>query len=186
MPCHCEQPADKTRPTDAQADKNRSHDLLLSQWGGSMTSKSEDNASFEVSVNEDSWNNSMFVIYDVTKPQKSRFTGLDFKYLDNNNLLQPIPKSISKLIITIMNNRIAKQMKQFIAHSDFNADSNKTLKIKLGEVFNSTEIDKLISLIEKDENPITYGKQKVLTRAKFSKNSGVGDAEMGATFYYLY
>jgi len=176
--CHCS----KT------TDENASYKLLVAQWNGLLVSETDKYKKFEVSVSEDNWNSSKFIIYDVTKPRGNKNTQFNFKYLDNDNLLRPIPNSVSNLMITIMNQRIEKKIKQFITSPDFNVDNNKTLTIPLGDLFHSTEIDKLISIIEKEEPAYTFGKKKFLTSVVLSKNDGAtqtpGCTAPGGTFFY--
>lgn len=161
--CHC----NKT------TDENASYNLLITQWNGLLVSETDKYTKFEVSISEENWNSSKFIIYDVTKPQGNRITQFGFKYLDSDNLLQPIPNSVSKLMITIMNQRIEKKIKQAITNVDFNVDNNKTLIIPLGELFYSNEIDDLISIIGKENPAYTYGNKKFLTSVVLLKNSGV-------------
>lgn len=174
--CNCDKNDSNESNTTGQVmmphtDANVSFKLLVSQWtskGGQSSNDDKSVTTHNVHVSEKQWDETKFVIYDVTKGHAYKITNLSFAYLDDNNLLQDIPiASLSSIIITIMNERLHKKIKQFITQPDFNANRHKTLTLSLSELFGSSEIDELVSLIDKvdprsKETPYTYNKPKFL------------------------
>ena len=189
--CNCDKNDSNESNTTGQVTMPRtganvSFKLLVSQWtskGGQSLNDDKSVRSHNVHVSEQQWDETKFVIFDVTKGQAYKITDLGFAYLDDNNLLQDIPiASLSSIITTIMNERLHKKIKQFITQPDFNADRHKTLTLSLSELFGSSEIDELVSLIE---NPGSKDVSYTFGRPKFLKQVSVANTESdGATSGY--
>jgi hypothetical protein len=186
--CNCDKNNSNESNTTGQVmmprtDANVSFKFLVSQWtskGGQSFNDDKSVRSYNVHVSEQQWDETKFVLFDVTKGHAYKITDLGFAYLDDNNLLQDIPiASLSKMIITIMNERLHKKIKQLITEPDFNADRDKTLTLSLSELFGSSEIDKLVNLIEKldpgsKDTPYTFGRQKFLKQVSVAKTGTAG------------
>ena len=160
---------------------NVSFKFLVSQWtskGGQSFNDDKSVRSYNVHVSERQWDETKFVLFDVTKGQAYIISNLAFAYLDDNNLLQDIPiASLSKMIINIMNERLNKKIKQLIIQPGFNADKDKTLTLSLSELFDSSEIDKIVNLIENPESkdvPYTFGRPKFLRQVSVAKTETAG------------